>query len=123
MTFEFNSKYLAFSIVLFLIEVLIAIYVEDAIIRPYGGDFLVVILLYCMVKVALVADKTAIALSVLLFSYVLETLQYFGIVEILGLGHSTIANVIIGTSFEWIDMLAYTLGILTVLTAEREILI
>lgn len=106
--------------ILFLIEVLIAIYLHHAIIRPYGGDFLGVILLYCIVKSALVADKTTIALSVLLSSYILETLQYIGIVEILGLGHSTIAGIIIGTSFEWIDILAYTLGILAVLISERE---
>ena len=107
MTLQFNRKYLLYSIALFLIEVWIAVFVHDAIIRPYGGDFLVVILLYCMIKAVLVADKNAIALSVLLFAYILETLQYISIVEILGLGHSTIAGIIIGTSFECIDILAY----------------
>lgn len=123
MHLRYNPKYLIFSIALLITEVIIALYVNDAIIRPYGGDFLIVILLYCMIKSVLIADNTAIALSVLLFAYLLEILQYFDIVEILGLGHSTYANVIIGTSFAWIDMLAYTLGVLTVLVAEREILI
>ena len=123
MTVRFNRKFLAYSIALFLIEVWIAVYVHEAIIRPNGADFLVVILLFCLVNSVLVADKNAIALSALFFSCILETLQYFGIVEILGLGHSTFANAIIGTSFAWIDTLAYTLGVLMVLVAEREILI
>ncbi len=120
MSVKFNSKYLEYAIVLFLIEVFIAIYVTDAIIRPYVGDFLVVILLYCIIKSVLDADIKIIALSVLLFSYLLETLQYFRIVEILGLESYPLANVIIGTSFAWIDILAYTLGILAVLIAERK---
>ena len=120
MSLKFNSKYLAYAILLFLTEVFIAMYVTDAIIRPYVGDFLVVILLYCMVKSVLDADTKVTALSVLLFSYLLETLQYFRIVEILGLESYPLANVIIGTSFAWIDILAYTLGILTVLIAERK---
>ena len=120
MSIKFNSKYLEYSIVLFLVEVFIAMYVNDAFVRPYVGDFLVVILLYCIVRSVLDADTKVIALSVLLFSYLLETLQYFRIVEILGLESYSLANVIIGTSFAWIDILAYTLGILTVLIAERK---
>jgi hypothetical protein len=45
-------------------------------------------------------------------------LQYFHVVELLGLGHSKLARVIIGSSFEWMDMLAYTLGIGLVLSIE-----
>ncbi len=93
---------------------------NDKIIRPYGGDFLVVILLYCLIKSILIADSNRTALFVLVFAYVIETLQYFNIVGILGLGHYTLANVIIGTSFAWLDMIAYTLGVLTVLIAEWE---
>lgn len=107
---------------LFVAEVIIAMYVHDAIVRPYVGDFLVVILLYCMIKTVLDAESTAVALWVLLFSYMIEVLQYFKIVEILGLEKYPIANVVIGTSFEWIDLVAYTLGVLAVLIAERRIL-
>ncbi len=121
MALKINSKYMELAIVLFLTEAFIALYVTDAIVRPYFGDYLVVILLYCVLNSFWVADKTKIALAVLAFACVLEALQYFRIVELLGLGSYPMANVIIGTSFAWIDILAYTLGIITVLIVERRI--
>ncbi len=116
--FQFHKKYFLFALLLFLTEVFIAIYLHDAIIRPYGGDFLVVILIYCFVKSFLNAPVKITALVVLLFSYLIETLQYFHLVDLLGLGKSTIARIVIGTSFAWTDLLAYTLGILLVLIIE-----
>ena len=97
---------------------MIAIYLHDAIIRPYGGNFLVVILIYCFVKSFLNTPVFPTALAVLLFSYAIETLQYFNLVDLLGLEKSTIARTVIGTSFAWTDLLAYTLGVLLVLIVE-----
>ena len=59
------------------------------------------------------------ALSVLLFSYSIEILQYFHIVNIPGLQDIQIARIIIGTSFAWMDLIAYTLGIGIVLYLEK----
>lgn len=118
--FQFCKTYFLLTILLFLAEVFIAICLHDAIIRPYGGDFLVVILIYCFVKSFLNTPVKATALAVLLFSYLIEILQYFHIVDLLGLGKSTIARVVIGTSFAWTDLLAYTLGILLVLLIETK---
>ncbi|MDI1316650.1 DUF2809 domain-containing protein [Flavobacterium sp.] len=55
----------------------------------------------------------------MLFAFVIETLQYFDIVKKVGLEHSKIARIVIGTSFEWIDFIAYTFGILLVISVER----
>jgi len=116
--FSFHKKYFIPAIILFLVEVFIGAGMHDAIIRPYGGDFLVVILLYCLVKSFMRLKVQTAALSILLFSYAVEILQYFRIVNVLGLAGSKIACIIIGTSFAWTDLLAYTLGILAVLAAE-----
>ncbi len=116
--FQFHRKYFFLTILLFATEVFIAVYLHDAVIRPYGGDFLVVILIYCFVKSFLNTPVMATALAVLLFSYSIETLQYFHLVDMLGLEKSKIARIVIGTSFAWTDLLAYTLGILLVLTVE-----
>ena len=116
--FQFHKKYFFLALLLFVTEVLIAAYLHDAVIRPYGGDFLVVILIYCFVKSFLNTPVKATAFAVLLFSYLIETLQYFHIVDLLGLEKSTIARTVIGTSFAWTDLLAYTLGILLVLVLE-----
>jgi hypothetical protein len=112
--FQFHPYYFIATVLLFLIEVLIAIYVDDNFIRPYGGDYLVVILLFCFIKTFIKISTPLAALGVLLFAYVIETLQYFDLVGKLGLKHSRIANIVIGNSFAWMDMLAYTLGIMTI---------
>lgn len=118
---KFNYKYLILAILLFLIEVIIALYAHDEIIRPYIGDVLVVILLYCLVKSFINASVISTALSVLAFSYLIEILQYFHYVEWFGLGENTLANIILGTSFAWTDLLAYTAGIPVVLLSEKMI--
>lgn len=111
MIFRFNRRYFVFTIALFLIEVLIALYLHDQFVRPYVGDLLVVILIYCFVRSFVQAPVIPVALGVLVFSYIIETLQYFNLVKLLGLEHSRLANIVIGNHFTWVDIIAYTLGI------------
>lgn len=115
----FHKTYFILSILLFIIEVFIALFTNDEIIRPYGGDLLVVILLYCLIKSVINLPVTPTALAVLLFSYLVETLQFFNVVNHIGLANSKIANILIGNSFSWFDILAYTLGILLVFGIEK----
>jgi hypothetical protein len=111
MKLRFNWLYFALTVMIFVVEVLIAVYLHDGFIRPYAGDFLVVILIYCFVRSFLQTPVMPMALAVLVFSYLVETLQYFNFVKIIGLEHSRIARIIIGNYFSWTDILAYTLGI------------
>lgn len=115
----FKSSYFVAAVILFFVEVLIALYAHDQIIRPYIGDTLVVILIYCFIKSFINTPVIITAVAVLIFAYTIEVLQYFKIVSLLGLQHSAIARVVIGTSFEWIDLIAYTVGIAIVLLGER----
>lgn len=117
--FTFNKRYLLVAVLLFIIEVLIAAYVNDAFIRPYVGDYLVVILLYCFVRSFVKLPVVPLAIGVLLFSYTIEVLQYFNLVDHLGLRHSRLAVIVIGSSFQWIDLVAYTAGIATVIAIEK----
>ena len=118
--FKFSPFYAFSTLLLFITEVLIALFVHDQFIRPYIGDFLVVILIYCFVKSFLNTPVVPTALGVLVFAYTVELLQYFRIVELLGLQHSRAARIIIGSSFEWQDILAYTLGVLAVVLVEKR---
>lgn len=116
---QFNRRYFIYAVLLFIIEVLIAIYVQDSIIRPYGGDFLVVILLYYLIRAFWKGSTFWVAIGVLLFAYSIEILQYFKIVDLLGLKGIRLAEIIIGTGFSWWDMLAYTLGVLLVYFLDK----
>ena len=116
--FQFNRNYFILTMLLFVTEIAIAMYAHDDFIRPYFGDFLVVILLYCFVK-SFIKFSVLVATSiVLVFSFGIEIAQYFNMVEKLGLQHSKIARVVLGNSFAWMDLLAYVLGILTVIGIE-----
>ncbi|HEV7330506.1 MAG TPA: DUF2809 domain-containing protein [Flavisolibacter sp.] len=117
--FTFRAIYFFFALALFLVEVLIALYINDRFVRPYVGDFLVVMLLYCAVQAVVQTSVQKAAMGVLLFAYGVEVLQGIKLINILGLQNNTLAKTILGTSFEWMDMLAYTLGIFTVLFLER----
>lgn len=116
----FDKRYFTLALALFVVEVLIALYVDDKIVRPYVGDFLVVILIYCAIRTFIKTSPLKVTVAVLLFAYTLELLQYFKIVKILGLQHNKIASTIIGTGFAWIDLVAYTLGALAIILLERR---
>lgn len=116
--FTFRFNYFIIAIFLFLTEVAIALFVHDQLIRPYVGDLLVVILIYSFVKSFVNVQVPGTAISVLIFAWLVETLQYFNLVIHLGLANSKTANIILGNSFSWIDILAYTLGICIVLVIE-----
>ena len=117
--FQFNRNYFAVTVLLFLTEITIALYVHDNFIRPYFGDFLVGILLYCFLMSFLKISVWVAAALVLVFSFAIETAQYFNIVEKLGLQSNKIVKVVLGNSFVWMDLLAYTLGILAVISMEK----
>ena len=65
--------YLAASIIVFIIELIIALYVHDRIIRPYIGDMLVVVLVYCFVRVFVPRGMKRLPLYVFLFAAVSYT--------------------------------------------------
>ncbi|WP_029033386.1 DUF2809 domain-containing protein [Salinimicrobium terrae] len=115
---QFNLKYFLAAVILFFIEVFIAVFVQDSFIRPYGGDFLVVIFLYCLLKSFFrIPVKNAI-FGVLLFSFVVEGSQYLRLVDLMGLQDNKIASVVLGNYFEWLDMVIYTLAALTIYWIE-----
>lgn len=116
---KLNCRYFLLIILLLMAELLIAAYMHDAFIRPYGGDFLVVILLYCLIRNFSNISVRKTALGVLVFAYIVEISQYFHLVSLLGLQHSRLALLILGSSFSFKDILCYTLGILLVLIIEK----
>jgi hypothetical protein len=117
--FRFNRNHFLISLVLLLIEIMIGAFMHDRFIRPYAGDFLVVILLYCFVRAWFNLRVIPVALSVLLFSYFVEWTQYLKLADDLHLRHHCLARILLGDYFSWVDMLCYTAGILTVIAFER----
>lgn len=92
---------------------------HDTIIRPYAGDLLVVILIYCAVKSFMNMPIIATASGVLLFSYLVEISQYFDLIKLLGWQNSVLAQLVLGSSYSWIDMLLYTIGFVIIIVFEN----
>lgn len=78
---KFQPIIFSLSVIIFGIEVLIATFAHDKIIRPYVGDLLVVILIYCFVKAFLNTPVLNTAIAVLLFAYMVEVLQFFNLIN------------------------------------------
>lgn len=117
---KFNKFYFILFITLFLVECLIALYVNDNIIRPYFGDLLVVIMVYCFVKAFFHISPVRAAFGCLAFAYLVEFSQYMNLAARLGLQHSKLAVTVMGYAFSWVDMLAYTLGAIIVIIIEKQ---
>ena len=117
--FRFHKLYALLTILLFLVEVVIALFIRDRFIRPYVGDVLVVILIYCFVCSFVKIPLWFGAIGVLLFAYTIELLQYFKFVEVIGFQNSHVAKVVLGNSFSWMDIVAYTVGIIIVVLLEQ----
>lgn len=107
---RFNIKSFLVFILIFVIEVCIALFVNDSLIRPYGGDVLVVMLVYYFAKTFIDTRVEWLVLAVLIFAYLVEIGQYFKLVELLNLQHNRVMRIVIGSAFSWGDMIAYTLG-------------
>ena len=121
MQFRFRpNAFLAFLLLL-MAETGIALYVHDKWIRPYGGDLLVVVLLYYFIRSFTGIKILPAVVAVFLFACAVETAQYFNLVQHLGLAHSAFWNIIIGNAFHWFDILAYALGAIGILMIEYGI--
>lgn len=114
----FNKIYFLIAFLVLAVEVLIALFINDNFVRPYIGDVLVVILIYCFLKAFIKLPVLTTAILVLLFSFTIELLQYFNFVQKLGMEGSEVARTVLGTAFSWKDLIAYSAGIVIVLLAE-----
>ncbi|WP_312355438.1 DUF2809 domain-containing protein [Empedobacter sp.] len=119
--FKLDKKSFTIAIIIFLIEVIIALYIKDKIIRPFVGDILVVIFIYYFIKAFINTKAINIAIFTLFFSFIVEILQYFNFVEMIGLGHNKAARIIIGTSFSWIDLLCYFVGFILLFFIDKDL--
>ncbi len=117
---KFKLHYFLLFLLIFVTEVCIALFIHDDFIRPYLGDVLVVILIYCFLKSFVDLSVRTACVLVLAFAFLVEFLQYCNTVERLGLQHNKIARTVIGTSFSWIDILTYIIGIAIVWISENK---
>lgn len=113
--------YILATIVLLFIEVLIALFVHDAFIRPYVGDVLVVIVIYMFVRIWFPKKIRLLPLYVFLFAVGVELLQYFEIAKLLGLQNNVFMQVLVGSVFDVKDIVCYAVGCIILVGYEASI--
>ena len=116
----FNNKYFLLFIGFLVIEIAIVVFLKTGFIRYTFGDYLVVMLLYCGIKNVININPIQVSVIVLCIAYCIETLQFFNVLQLLGLESNTLAKLILGSTFHFEDIIAYTLGILTILFVEHK---
>lgn len=99
--------YILLFVCLLVIEICIATYVTDSFIRPFLWDLLVVVLMYSFLQIFFRYNYIIVALSCLFFAYFIEAMQYFELGEHLGL--TGIGKIILGSTFDPIDLIAYSI--------------
>lgn len=120
---KINIKYLIAFISLLLIEIFIALYVRDAFVRPYLGDSIAVAFVYTLIMIFVkkseyLKPKIVVACISLLISFLVEALQATSFLEVTGLGAIKWMRIILGASFSWEDMFAYTGGFIAIIIVE-----
>ncbi|ADZ83675.1 ribosomal maturation YjgA family protein [Cellulosilyticum lentocellum] len=103
-------KYLIAFTILLCIEILIAICVHDTFIRPYVGDLLVVVVLYCIVRVIIPDKYRLIPFWIFVFAAFIECLQYMKWVERFGIENNAFLRILMGATFDWKDIVCYGIG-------------
>ena len=110
MKFRFDKKYFLYFLGLLIVEILIALFVENPTIRGAIGDVLVVILIYCFIQAFFQINKKKTIIGVGIFALLVEISQAFQVVEKLNLQNSKFFATVLGTTFDLNDVWAYLAG-------------
>jgi hypothetical protein len=109
---RFHVRHCAVASGVFAVEVCIALFVDDAFVRPYLGDVLVMPLMYCAIATLFDVRPWVLGLETLAVAYGVEFAQAGGLVFWLGLEHNVWARTILGSAYSNWDLVAYTVGAL-----------
>jgi hypothetical protein len=118
---RFHPAYAALALGLLLSEVAIARWFEDRLIRPYLGDTLAVLLVYCSARAVTRLSIGGALILALGVAFMVELSQLFGFVERIGLHQHQIARTVLGTGFDYFDFIAYLGGGLVALCCEASL--
>lgn len=109
---ERRIRYAGVFLLMLFAEVFIALFIKDRFIRPYVGDILVVILVYFAVRVVIPTGCRLLPVYVMVFAVLVEVLQYFHFAEVLGVADVPVIGTVLGSTFDWKDIVCYALGCL-----------
>ena len=97
-------------LILLAVEVIIAVYIHDRLIRPYLGDVLVVVVLYLGLRIIIPEGVKLLPLYIFLFATLVEVTQLFDLIKYFHVEENTFVRVLIGSVFDIKDIICYGIG-------------
>ncbi len=111
--------YACVTLLLLVVEVLIALFVHDNFIRPYIGDVLVTVLICTFLRIFIPKSVKGLPLYVFILAAGVEVLQFFRIVEVLGLSDNRFFSILIGSVSDVKDIVCYGVGCVVFFVVEN----
>ncbi len=102
--------YFIIFILLFATEVSIALFVHDSFVRPFIGDVLVVMLVCAFLRIFIPVKVKLMPVFATLFAVIIEALQYFDFVKLIGLENNPVISTALGRTFDIRDIICYIIG-------------
>ncbi len=99
----------AVSLILLVSEILIGKYAHGFV-RGSVGDILVVILLFSLLRIIFTDKPKILPLLVFAFAVIIEILQYFEFVSLIGMSDNRIVSIALGGTFSFGDIACYAAG-------------
>ncbi|WP_336070783.1 DUF2809 domain-containing protein [Mesoflavibacter sp. CH_XMU1404-2] len=117
-----NKTYLIIFICILITEIGIALFLKSGFIRHTFGDFLATILVFLFIKIFSKMSSVKVAITTLIIAFCIEFAQYFQFLNYLNLNQIKLLRIVFGTSFSVQDLVAYTLGVLTIYFIDLKLL-
>ncbi len=95
-------------LVLLGIEVCIALFVHDSFVRPYIGDVLAVVTVYCGARIVFLQRFRWLSAAVLALAVCVELVQLTELSSLFGEG--SFMAILLGSTFDVHDLLCYAIG-------------
>ena len=116
---QLRLRYTLAFLALFALEAFIALRVRDRFVRPYLGDVMVVWVVYCFVRAVRPWGWKRLPLYVFGFAVLVEWLQFLNLSDLPVFAANPVARVVLGSVFDWADILCYGTGCLVLALAEQ----
>ncbi len=107
---RFDRRSFTIFIAVLLLEIIIGSFFHDRFVRYFLGDVFIVVLICYFIRSWCAVRLRVLLWGTLIFAFLVELAQYFDLVGLLGWQHSELTRLTIGSTFDWLDLLAYTIG-------------
>jgi hypothetical protein len=115
--------YFSLSLMCIIFCILIVLlFSEMPFIRGLVGDVIIVVFIYYFIMTLKDFSSIYVVIFTLVLALITEVLQYFHFASILGLQHNKIAQLVIGSIFDPMDMIAYTIGCIFAFIIDTKII-